>query len=149
LSRFCGWPVKLREIGEFGFVSQIKWFFWAFSSPAGGRLFFGAGVPRGRFEKQAAISPDLLIEGVRFILPFLFFFYPHGRKSLITNLDDFIDMIARRRFFLGALQPSLGEFVNEFGSGFFGRGAVYGNFRIGGDGSVLIFTGLLELRKEK
>jgi hypothetical protein len=134
--------VKLREIGEFGFVSRIKGLFSAFSSRGGKKLFFSAGVPSGRFKKQAVISPDLLIEGVRFILPFLFFFYPYGRKPLITNLYDFIDTSARRRFFLVDLRRSLGEFIDELGDGFFGRGAVYGKCRIEGDGSVLIPIGL-------
>lgn len=126
--------MRLRELGEFGFISRIA-----------RRSRTGSGVALGIGDDAAALVPtaglhtlvtaDMLVEGVHFDLALT---GPSdlGRKSLAVNVSDIAAMGAVPRFALLslAIPPSLSvEFLDTFVGGLLAVAEECGVTLIGGD----------------
>jgi hypothetical protein len=138
LRRFCGWPVKLRAIGEFDLITQNK-------SPL---LVFLTGGIQGRgnvsavstlfSEYQIDTPADLFVEEVYFDLSFLSP-YPFDRKRLPVGVGDIVAIGARPRlaFFHWPILSSYQlNSLLDFGKVFYAKKAVCGISVAGENDSV-------------
>ncbi len=126
--------MKLRELGEFGFIDRLS---RTVNLRAGVRLGIGddAAVTEPFPGMVTLTSTDMLVEGVHFDLSYSDP-YSLGRKSLAVNLSDIAAMGGRPRFVLLALAipPTLSvEFLDIFIAGFLALAEEHGVSLIGGD----------------
>jgi thiamine-monophosphate kinase len=126
--------VKLRELGEFGFIDRLS---RTVTQRDGVRLGIGddAAVTETVPGTITLTSTDMLVEGVHFDLSYSDP-YSLGRKSLAVNLSDIAAMGGRPRFVLLALAipPTLSvEFLDIFTAGFLALAEEHGVSLVGGD----------------
>lgn len=126
--------MKLRELGEFGFIDRIA---GMVSERNGVRI--GIGDDAAAIETSpghlSLVTSDMLVEGVHFDLSFTDPFRL-GRKSLAVNLSDIAAMGGLSRHFLLslAIPPHLTvEFLDGFVGGLLGMAEEFNVTLIGGD----------------
>lgn len=126
--------MKLRELGEFGFIDRLS---RIVTLRDGVRLGIGddAAVTESVPGTVTLTSTDMLVEGVHFDLSYSDP-YRLGRKSLAVNLSDIAAMGGRPRFVLLALAipPTISvEFLDIFTAGFLALAEEHGVSLVGGD----------------
>lgn len=126
--------MKLRELGEFGFIDRLS---RTVTLRDGVRLGIGddAAVTEPVPGTVTLTSTDMLVEGVHFDLSYSDP-YSLGRKSLAVNLSDIAAMGGRPRFVLLALAipPTISvEFLDIFTAGFLAMAEEHGVSLVGGD----------------